>query len=111
MMSYDQSAYPEYTWAEDRRHLSHFCPDPEHCDNHVEDGGMMSYVYHNLPWAGLFQRRCKSRFGTKWYRGSCELRPRHAGDHAAERGMEWVRWNDDDLWFTTPGSKEQGRPV
>lgn len=36
-MSYDQSSYPEYMWAEDMRHPASECPNPEHCDNHTEE--------------------------------------------------------------------------
>jgi hypothetical protein len=68
----------------------------------------MVYVYHNLDWAGLFQRSCGDRFKKFGYVGFCELKRGHSGDHAAERGMEWVRWNDlGRIWITLPGSQHQ----
>lgn len=70
----------------------------------------MTYKYHDLEWSKLFQRSCTSRFARREYRGRCELRRNHRGDHAAERGMEWVRWSDDGwLWYTIPGSELQDR--
>lgn len=69
------------------------------------------YVYHDLQWARVFQRSCGNKAGRAFgYRLRCELKRHHVGDHAAERGMEWVRWNNcGDIWLTTPGSASQGR--
>jgi hypothetical protein len=50
-----------------------------------------------LPWAPVFGRRCRARLhradsdGTGFW-GRCELRARHKGRHALERGMVVLRW-------------------
>ena len=48
----------------------------------------------DLPWwAGWWQRRCLARTVEGPYRGRCELRRGHDGDHALERGFDIPRWS------------------
>ncbi len=51
-----------------------------------------------LPWQNLWQRRCRAfreRRPGEPYWGRCELRRRHEGDHALERGFDTPRWSSD----------------
>lgn len=55
-----------------------------------------------LPWASWWERRCRAYrpvFGQWDIGGRCELRRRHDGDHAIDRGLDnVVRWSTREPW-------------
>lgn len=66
----------------------------------------MSVEEHDLPWVGLWQRRCaavrEQRPGALYW-GQCEFRRNHGGDHALDRGVDVVRWSSD--WTQHPAAR------
>lgn len=59
-----------------------------------------------LPWARPFRKRCKARIPPKNkfdFYGRCELSPHGPEiEHALERGMVWVRWQDPLINYESP---------
>lgn len=55
-----------------------------------------------MPWSKPFRKRCKAKLKKGQdpaFRGRCDLKPDHVdldgySDHCLERGMIWVRWDD-----------------
>lgn len=73
------------------RHMLVSGPQPAYARKTVE----WSPPAVDLPWAGVFQRRCKARVepNESGFWGRCELVRGHEGDHALERGMDCPRWS------------------
>lgn len=65
---------------------------------------MPKYDIEPMPWAKMFQKRCKAKLKRgrdPLFHGRCDLvRGHDYENHILRRGKIWVHWNTRGVWYT-----------